>query len=75
MFPIEVRDELCCEAAPPHVRTWMQQPPQWLEILATLAAGPEDSSLLALDLGERAAIVLIKSAVHFGLKRAAFDLS
>jgi len=36
----------------------MQRPPEWLEILATPAAGPEDSSLLALDLGERAAIVL-----------------
>ncbi|PYU55226.1 MAG: DUF3368 domain-containing protein [Acidobacteria bacterium] len=56
--PTEVRDELCCGAAPPPVRTWMQRPPEWLEILATPAAGPEDSSLLALDLGERAAIVL-----------------
>ncbi len=33
--PMEVRDELSCEAAPPPVRTWMQQPPHWLEVLAT----------------------------------------
>ncbi len=39
----------------------MQQPPQWLEILAAPVAGPEDTSLLALDLGERAAIVLAES--------------
>ena len=32
--PIEVRDELSCEATPPPVRTWMQQPPEWLEIVA-----------------------------------------
>jgi len=60
-LPMEVRDELSCEAAPPRVRSWMRQPPQWLEVVAAPAAGPEDSSLLALDLGERAAIVLAES--------------
>src|SRR5260370_35175239 len=35
--PIEVRDELTCDAAPPSVRTWMQQAPQWLEVLAAPA--------------------------------------
>ncbi len=59
--PIEVRDELTCEATPPDVRTWMQQPPQWLEIVATPLIAPEDSSLQALDSGERAAIVLAES--------------
>src|SRR5260370_23570769 len=59
--PIEVRDELTCDAAPPSVRTWMQQPPQWLEVLAAPAVASEDSSLQALDSGERAAIVLAES--------------
>src|SRR5467141_3664160 len=59
--PVEVRDELSCEAAPPAVRTWMQQPPQWLEILAAPAVASEDSSLQGLDPGERAAIVLAES--------------
>ncbi len=59
--PSEVRDELTCDAAPPGVRTWMQQPPQWLEILAAPAAASEDSSLQALDPGERAAILLAES--------------
>src|SRR6266568_2286378 len=60
-LPMEVRDELSCEAAPPRLRSWMRQPPQWLEVVAAPAAGPEDSSLLALDLGERAAIVFAES--------------
>jgi predicted nucleic acid-binding protein len=64
--PIEVRDELTCDAAPPSVRTWMQQPPQWLEVLAAPAVASEDSSLLALDSGERAAIVLAES-IHADL--------
>ncbi len=64
--PIEVRDELTCDAAPPSVRTWMQQPPQWLEVLAAPAVASEDSSLQALDSGERAAIVLAES-IHADL--------
>jgi len=59
--PIEVRNELSCEATPPAVRTWMEQPPNWLEVLGTAAAASEDSSLQALDSGERAAIVLAES--------------
>ena len=59
--PFEVRDELTCEATPPDVRTWMQQPPQWLEITAAPLVGAEDSSLETLDAGERAAIVLAVS--------------
>ncbi len=43
--PVEVRDELICEATPPLVRTWMQQSPQWLEILSVPAVVSEDSSL------------------------------
>lgn len=59
--PIEVRDELVCSATPVRVRTWMQQPPEWLEILPSPGAAFEDSSLAALDLGERAAIALAQS--------------
>jgi predicted nucleic acid-binding protein len=59
--PIEIRDELSCEATPPPVRTWMQQPPHWLEILVAPVVASEDSALLALDAGERAAIVLAES--------------
>ena len=60
-IPLEVRDELSCEATPPAVRTWMQQPPQWLEVLAAPVVISGDSSLQALDPGERAAIVLAES--------------
>jgi predicted nucleic acid-binding protein len=59
--PSEVRDELTCDAAPPSVRTWMQQPPQWLEILSAPAIASEDSSLQGLGPGERAAIVLAET--------------
>jgi predicted nucleic acid-binding protein len=59
--PIEVRDELSHAGTPLSVRTWMQQPPQWLEIHAATVAGSEDPSLEALDPGERAAIVLAGS--------------
>jgi predicted nucleic acid-binding protein len=56
--PSEIRDELTRKAAPPSVRTWMQQPPEWLIILPAPA---EDPSLAALDPGERAAIAVAES--------------
>lgn len=59
--PVEVRDELSCEATPLDVRTWMQQPPHWLEVAAAPLVAAGDSSLDALDSGERAAIVLAES--------------
>ena len=61
LVPSEVRDELICEGAPPTVRSWMQQPQKWLEVLAMPANAANDSSLQALDSGERAAIVLAES--------------
>jgi predicted nucleic acid-binding protein len=64
--PIEVRDELIREATPLLVRTWMEQPPQWLEVLSAPVVAAEDSSLQALDAGERAAIVLAES-IHADL--------
>ena len=59
--PTEVRNELICEAAPASVRKWMQQPPPWLEILTAPVGTHLDSSLAALDSGERAAIALAES--------------
>jgi predicted nucleic acid-binding protein len=56
--PIEIRDELSRDASPPAVRTWMQQPPEWLVIHPARA---EDPSLAALDAGERSAILLAES--------------
>jgi predicted nucleic acid-binding protein len=60
-IPIEVRDELSRWAAPLVVQTWMQKPPVWLEVLAAPAVSSGDPALLALDPGERAAIVLAES--------------
>src|SRR5271168_4713441 len=59
-LPVEVRDELICEAAPQQVRNWMREAPSWLEIHAAVAS-PTDSALLLLDSCERAAIVLAES--------------
>jgi predicted nucleic acid-binding protein len=59
--PAEVYEELSREATPPRVRTWMQRPPEWLEVLAAPTVASSDASLLALDSGERAAIVLAES--------------
>jgi predicted nucleic acid-binding protein len=60
-LPIEVRDELTCQAAPPTVRTWIQHAPRWIEILPTPAVRSNDPALAALDPGERAAILLAES--------------
>jgi predicted nucleic acid-binding protein len=57
-IPIEIRDELTREGAPPSVRSWMQQAPDWLEILPNPAGASEDASLKGLDPGEQAAIAL-----------------
>jgi predicted nucleic acid-binding protein len=59
--PFVVRDELTCEATPPLVRSWMQQPPHWLEVLDSPAVSSQDPALQALDSGERAAIELAES--------------
>ena len=64
--PAEVRDELICEGTPPRVRSWLQKPPEWLEIAGAAALVSEDALLAGLDLGERAAIVLAES-IHADL--------
>jgi predicted nucleic acid-binding protein len=60
-IPVEVRDELTCEAAPPDVRTWMQRSPRWIETLPVPSLAFSDPSLRSLGPGERAAIALAKS--------------
>ena len=59
--PTEVRSELIHEATPAVVRTWMQRPPAWLDVLTIPIIPAEDSALQTLDSGERAAIVLAES--------------
>jgi len=56
VIPRAVREELLRPSAPEVVRNWMRQPPAWLEVHAPL--NPPDSSLAALDQGERDAIML-----------------
>ena len=63
--PTEVRDELVRAATPAPVRRWMQKAPAWLEIV-TASDVSQDSALLALDAGERAAIALAHS-IHADL--------
>jgi len=60
-IPVEVRGELIHEATPAFVRTWMQKPPEWIEVLGAPAIPAEDHALQALDAGERAAILLAES--------------
>jgi predicted nucleic acid-binding protein len=60
-IPAEVRGELIHEATPAVVRTWMQKPPEWIEVLTAPTIPAEDHALQALDSGERAAILLAES--------------
>jgi predicted nucleic acid-binding protein len=55
--PSDVQTELSHIEAPPEVRSWIADPPAWLTIVPSPGA-TEDSALLRLDRGERAAIVL-----------------
>jgi predicted nucleic acid-binding protein len=57
--PTLVRDELAHSEAPVAVREWVENPPGWLEVQATLA--PNDPSMQTLDDGERSAIALALS--------------
>ena len=56
VIPQTVREELLRPVAPEIVRTWTAQAPAWLE--ARTPANSADSSLSALDPGERDAIML-----------------
>lgn len=54
--PERVRLELADKGAPSAVRTWISDPPPWLEVRTVKS--PESISLQSLDPGERDAIVL-----------------
>jgi len=56
VIPQTVREELLRPVAPEIVRTWTAQAPAWLE--ARTPVNSADSSLSALDPGERDAIML-----------------
>lgn len=60
-LPFEVANELSSADAPEAVRSWMRQPPSWMAVCKSKELGVQDSSLNALDLGERAAILLAES--------------
>ena len=53
-IPTVVRDELVHPETPEIVRTWMENPPGWLEVRTAPAI--DDPSLQPLDDGEKAAI-------------------
>jgi predicted nucleic acid-binding protein len=55
-IPSVVAEELRHPSAPLTVQDWINHPPEWLEISA--APDTDDPALNALDIGERAAIVL-----------------
>ncbi len=55
-IPPSVCEELCHSSAPAPVRTWMVQPPEWLEVVAPIHS--PDAELSHLDAGERDAILL-----------------
>jgi predicted nucleic acid-binding protein len=56
VIPPAVREELMRPRAPTRVQEWMNEPPDWLEILSPTVT--VDSSLAKLDAGERDAIAL-----------------
>jgi predicted nucleic acid-binding protein len=58
IVPRQVIAELTDLAAPSEVREWALDPPRWVDVRVALAS---DSSLLHLDPGERAALVLAQS--------------
>ena len=64
ILPSVVRDELTQPKTPQLVRSWIADPPDWLDIRSTIPAN--DLSLAELDAGEKAAIALA-TAIHADL--------
>jgi predicted nucleic acid-binding protein len=56
VVPQAVYEELTNPHAPASVRTWIERPPDWLEILSPTTVS--DTALMKLDAGERDAIAL-----------------
>jgi predicted nucleic acid-binding protein len=61
IMPVAVLDELADPDAPPSVRAWIANPPNWIEVRESPAFF-DDALLATLDDGERAAIAL--AALH-----------
>jgi predicted nucleic acid-binding protein len=61
IIPSVVRDELTHAITPAMVRNWMDNPPAWVEIREAVEDHSDDTSLRALDSGEKAAIALATS--------------
>ena len=59
IVPAAVLSELQTRAAPPKVKTWISNPPDWLEVSQTVF--PTDPTLIHLDAGERDAIMLAQT--------------
>ena len=60
-LPIEVANELSSADAPEAVKSWMKRPPSWIEVSKSGEPSIAEPALNALDLGERAAILLAES--------------
>ena len=61
ILPKEVYGELTSDNAPAPVHTWIAGSPVWLELRDAPAQEPSDLSLINIDPGERAAILLALS--------------
>src|SRR5690348_7074297 len=60
-IPLEVRNELNVDVAPELVRTWIDNPPEWLTICSVDPVLHDDLRWSSLDAGEKAAIALASS--------------
>ena len=59
IIPMAVLEELQAEGAPPAVKVWLAQRPDWLEVRQ--ASVPSDLAAAQLDPGEREAIALAQT--------------
>jgi predicted nucleic acid-binding protein len=61
LIPEAVRAELRDPGAPPFVRTWIENPPSWIDIRSVAATALNESRLSVLDAGEAEALALARS--------------
>lgn len=57
-IPTGVAEELAHSGAPNPVRSWIAEPPEWLEVQAVTPTGASSSALGRLHRGEREALIL-----------------
>lgn len=60
IIPTGVAEELAHEGAPPPVRAWMAEPPEWLDVRSIAVEAPSSSALARLHRGEREALMLAR---------------